>query len=252
VNDWPDVPPTKPSARWAVWAGLVFALVFPSIMGWLDYGVASPEPAAPQSPALIIYLFGKFVQFAALPIVFVMAATGRFPVPSKPSFRGVGLGLAFGVLVALGTIVLYYVFLRDTSVFQDSPAKIRAKLAEYGLNSPLGFIVFAIGVTVPHSLLEEYYWRWFVFGQLRQRLTMPAAVALSSAAFAAFHIFPLNAYLPGHFFSAVLPFAFCVGVGGAVWAWLYERTGTVYAPWLSHLLVDASLFVVGYDLFFVR
>jgi membrane protease YdiL (CAAX protease family) len=120
------------------------------------------------------------------------------------------------------------------------------------MNSPVGFVLFAVGVTVPHSLLEEYYWRWFVFGQLRRRLTLPSAVALSSAGFAAFHIFPLNAYLPGHFFSAVLPFTFCVGVGGATWAWLYERNGTVYVPWLSHLVVDSSLFVIGYDLFFVR
>jgi len=36
------------------------------------------------------------------------------------------------------------------------------------------------------------------------------------------------------------------------WAWLYLRTGAVYAPWVSHMLIDASLFVVGYDLFFVR
>jgi membrane protease YdiL (CAAX protease family) len=49
-----------------------------------------------------------------------------------------------------------------------------------------------------------------------------------------------------------LPFAACVAVGGAVWAWLYQRTNSVYAPWISHLVVDASLFVIGYDLFFVR
>jgi hypothetical protein len=26
----------------------------------------------------------------------------------------------------------------------------------------------------------------------------------------------------------------------------------VYGPWVSHFLVDASLFVIGYDLFFIR
>ena len=34
-------------------------------------------------------------------------------------------------------------------------------------------------------------------------------------------------------------------VGGAVWAWIYERTKTLYAPWLSHLVVDAGIFLLG-------
>jgi membrane protease YdiL (CAAX protease family) len=41
-------------------------------------------------------------------------------------------------------------------------------------------------------------------------------------------------------------------VGGMVWAWLYWRTGSIYAPWLSHLLIDAAIFTAGYDLLFVR
>jgi uncharacterized protein len=39
-----------------------------------------------------------------------------------------------------------------------------------------------------------------------------------------------------------------VAVGGAFWAWLYERTGSIFGPWLSHLLIDAGIFWIGYDL----
>jgi membrane protease YdiL (CAAX protease family) len=39
-----------------------------------------------------------------------------------------------------------------------------------------------------------------------------------------------------------------VAVGGAFWAWLYERTGSIYSAWLSHLLIDAGIFWVGYEL----
>jgi membrane protease YdiL (CAAX protease family) len=237
--------------RFAPWAVLLFALIFPSVMGWLDYVVTPAGQAGPNRATQVAYWTGKLIQFT-LPVVFVTLTTGRFPRPGRPSFRGLWLGLAFGLLVALGTVALYFVFLRDTSVFRDSPAKIQDKLAEFGLNSPAGFVFFAVFVTLAHSLLEEYYWRWFVFGELRRRVSLTTAMALSSFAFGAFHVFPLNAYLPGHFLSAVLPFAACVAAGGAVWAWLYEHTGSVYAPWLSHVLVDASLFVIGYDLFFVR
>ncbi len=56
----------------------------------------------------------------------------------------------------------------------------------------------------------------------------------------------------GRFFGfanwATYLFAACVAVGGAVWAWLYERTGSLVGPWASHLLVDAAIFAVGFDI----
>jgi membrane protease YdiL (CAAX protease family) len=233
------------------WLVLAFALVFPSIMAWLEYGFGSAKSTEDQPATHVLYPIGQALQFS-LPVAFVVVATRRLPRPAKPHLAGMGLALAFGLAVAAGTLLLYYVFLRDTSVFADSPARIKTVLARFGADSPFGFVVFACFVTVPHSLLEEYYWRWFVFGRLRRVVARGWAIGLSSLGFAAFHVFPLNAYLSGHFFSAVLPFTACVAAGGAIWAWLYERTGSVYAPWLSHLIVDASLFVVGYDLFFVR
>ena len=42
----------------------------------------------------------------------------------------------------------------------------------------------------------------------------------------------------------------CVAAGGAMWAWLYQRTGTIYSSWISHLLIDAAILIVGYDMVF--
>jgi membrane protease YdiL (CAAX protease family) len=39
-----------------------------------------------------------------------------------------------------------------------------------------------------------------------------------------------------------------IAVGGAVWAWLYDRSGSLLAPWISHALIDGALFVVGWDM----
>ena len=105
-----------------------------------------------------------------------------------------------------------------------------------------GFIVLT------HSLLEEYYWRWFVFGRLRKFLSFGRAAAASGLAFMAHHVVILGVYLPGHFWSGVVPFSLAIAVGGAVWAWLYQRADSVYPPWLSHAIVDGALFVIGWDL----
>lgn len=41
-----------------------------------------------------------------------------------------------------------------------------------------------------------------------------------------------------------------VAVGGAFWAWLYHRSGSLLGPWISHMLVDAAIFGVSYQLAF--
>jgi membrane protease YdiL (CAAX protease family) len=58
--------------------------------------------------------------------------------------------------------------------------------------------------------------------------------------------------LLGVFFNQTLWLAWLLGsavaVGGIFWAWLYERTGSLFGPWLSHLLIDAGIAWIGYDL----
>ena len=234
-----------------VWIVLAFALVFPSVMAWTEYVVTPAGGRGPNVATQMAYGGGKLAQFA-LPLLAMPLFSRRLPWPAWPTRRGLALGLAFGLAVAAGIMVLYFVFLRDTSVFNETPAKVHGKLQEFGLDSAWGFALFAAFITVLHSFLEEYYWRWFLFGWLQRYLKLAAAIGLSSLGFMAFHVFALHAYLPGHFLSAVVPLSLCVGIGGVVWAWLYHRSGSLFAPWLSHLVVDAALFVVGYDLFFVR
>ena len=106
----------------------------------------------------------------------------------------------------------------------------------------------AIFVVVPHSLLEEYYWRWFVFGQMRKLMPVTVAMVVSSLGFVGHHIVVLNHYFPERFLTATVPYSLGVGVGGAVWAWLNNKTGSVWAPWLSHLIIDAAILAIGWDL----
>ncbi len=240
----------EPAKGWVVALALAFAAGFPSLMAWVEFASGGPGGEGPNRLMQFAYAAGKLFQFS-LPVLCFLLFERRWPWPGRPGFRGLALGVAFGLFVAAGMLGLYAA-LRHQPLFARSPGQIRAKLEEFGLDSPLGFAAFAAFVTLLHSLLEEYYWRWFVFGWLKRYLAFVPAALLSSAGFLAFHIFALNDYLPTHFWSGVVPLSLCIGVGGFVWSWLYYRTGSVYAPWVSHALVDAALFVIGYDLFFVR
>ena len=113
---------------------------------------------------------------------------------------------------------------------------------------PAAFVGMAIFYCVLHSLFEEYYWRWFVYGTMRRHIPVAAANVLSSVGFMLHHVVILGVFFPGRFWLLALPFSFGVAVGGAVWSWIYERTGSLYAAWLSHALIDAAIMIIGYDM----
>ena len=75
------------------------------------------------------------------------------------------------------------------------------------------------------------------------------AILISALGFAAHHVLVLS-----HFFGwwtvPTLLLSAAVAVGGAVWAWLYARAKSLYAPWLSHAIIDAGIFLIGYWMVF--
>ncbi len=206
--------------------------------------------AGDSGPDLIrqgAYGAGKLVQFA-FPLVFVWFWQGRRPCPSRPNMAGVALGLAFGLAVSAGIIAPYFGWLRQSSLIEGMPAWRCQIHVVFGVASFSRYLALALFYVAAHSLFEEYYYRWFLFGRMRVFLPLWPAMALSSLVFMAHHVLVLAAFLPGQFWAAVVPLSLCVAVGGGVWAWLYARTQSLYAPWLSHAIVDAALFAIGWDL----
>jgi membrane protease YdiL (CAAX protease family) len=238
----PDLAP-----RFRTALALAFAMSFPTLLTWL-YFLLLATGGGPANPAQqLAYAAGKCIQFG-FPLAFVWLSTGRRPRSQRPHFEGLALALSIGLLVAAAMLALYFAVLRNSSLLAQTPLRVRHKLEELGANSTGGYVALATFIVVGHSLLEEYYWRWFVFGGLRRLLPLVPALALASLAFMAHHVILLSVYLPGKFWTAALPFSLVIAVGGAVWAWIYERAGSLCAPWLSHLLVDAAIFVIGWDL----
>jgi membrane protease YdiL (CAAX protease family) len=234
-------------ARTCDLAALFFAMGFPSVLSWMEFW-ALPGAGTEPNPALkAVFGLGKAVQFS-VPILYVWLCDRADIRLERPNTRGLALGLGFAALVAVGALGLYFLFLKDSGVFGDTPAKIHQWLTEFNASTPATFLVMALFFSVLHSFLEEYYWRWFVFGRLERWLPWGAAVLVASLAFMAHHVLVLAYYLPGRFWIAAVPFSLCVAGGGVAWAWLYHRSRSLYAVWLSHLVVDAAIMMIGYDM----
>ena len=235
--------PSGQASRRADAAALWAVALFPSLATWLYFVVLAQHPSAAVQAA---YGAEKIVQFA-FPLVWVVMVRRQKLRLARPQAAGMAEGLSMGLAVLAGMLLLYFLWLKPAGYLAAAVAPIAVKAKALGMGSPAQFILGGVLLSSVHALLEEYYWRWFLFGGLRRFMPVAAAVVLSSLAFTAHHVILLAIYFGGMSWATVL-FSLCVAVGGAAWAWIYDRSGSLLGPWLSHLLIDAGIFVVGYDL----
>ena len=224
-------------------AALLFALVFPTLVTVLYFIVLAKQPAPIQQGAFAI---GKLIQFA-FPVIWVIWIQRTRIGWIGPRARDLAAGGAWGLVLLAAALTLYFFVLKPAGVFDQAADAIREKVVGLGASSTPRYVALAIFYCVIHSLLEEYYWRWFVFAQLRRLTSLPTAIVVSGLGFMAHHVCVLAVYFGWESpWTYVLSLA--VAVGGFIWAGMYEKTGSLYGPWISHALVDAAIFIVGYDL----
>lgn len=225
--------------------GRVWLAVFPAMLvpfvGSLAYFVVFRDSAA------VRLLYGATKAFTLLwPLVALRwVLHERWPRPTLGhSVRSaVRFGLASGGLIVLVMAGLQLTPL-GTVLAAGAPA-IREKASSFGIVEH--YWLFALMLSTLHALLEEYYWRWFVYGRLR-RLTAPAIAHLGAGlAFALHHVVIAGVYF-GWGWGLVLGAG--VAIGGVIWSWAYERHQTLLGAWISHILVDLGLMSVGHHLLF--
>jgi uncharacterized protein len=236
-------PPRDSRLDFLRWLGVLLALVFPTFVTWA-YFFRAAEAGQGTQQAVMAGL--KIAQFA-LPLVWTLFILRERIEWQRLSTKGVALGLAFGAAVVLAGWLVFQYVLADSPVFVAATDAIRTKVAGFGIDSLAKYAALAAFYSLAHSLLEEYYWRWFTFGQLRRLIALWPAIIISSLGFTAHHVLVLSLYF-GWWTWPTLLFSASIAIGGAFWAWLYDRTGSLIGPWLSHLLIDAGIFFIGYQL----
>lgn len=183
-------------------------------------------------------------------LVFPMIALRFFPWRKSSSWNlktnlqsgGIGLvvgAIIFGLMLFLTKTPLY-------GVIQSGTTAIAEKSVQLGVYGH--FWLFAAFISIAHSLLEEYYWRWFVYGQCcRKIFNSQAAAWLASLAFG-FHHFVITIQYFDWFWGVL--FGMAVVIAGYIWCWMYESQKSILGSWISHIFADLAIMFVGYQLLF--
>jgi membrane protease YdiL (CAAX protease family) len=194
------------------------------------------------------WLYGATKVFTVLWPVVAVKLILREPWPAlgltqARHARALGGGVISGVLIVGLMFLIWQTPVGD--VVRGSAESIRRKTEDLGVLDH--YWAFGCFIAFLHSFIEEYYWRWFVYGHLRRLMPVAAAHVVAGIAFAAHHVIITTQYFPfdvGFFLGSM------VGVGGIIWSWLYQRQRTLAGAWISHVLVDLGILSIGYKLLF--
>lgn len=156
--------------------------------------------------------------------------------------KSIIIGALSGIFV-IGIIYIFYILFLD--YIQIFSPLILQKASD--LNIINHYILFALFLSIIHSLIEEYYWRMFIFGGLTKITTLPLAYIISGIAFSAHHFLIISQ------FASTAPTIIATGViagAGMYWAWLYRTTHSIFGSWISHICADLIIMYIGYMLIF--
>ena len=230
----------SPSAA-RLWGALLPAMLLPLLASLFYFVFFSHHPAA-----RVAYVLTK-VFTVAWPFLALRLVLGEpFPGPVaglRRWTRALPLGVLAGGLA--GAALLGLMATPAGDIVTGSVEAIRGKANQLGI---LGWYwLFALLLSLVNSLVEEYYWRWFVYGQLRRIMPGWRSHLFAGVAFAAHHVVVTSQFVSlgwGFVAGAV------VALGGVIMSVLYERQGTVAGAWVCHLIVDLCIMGVGYRLLF--
>lgn len=212
--------PFSAAALWRLWPFAAFMLVL-ALRGALPEGSNGALDSR--------WLYGLQAGVAAL-----LLALGwrHYQELHAAAWRGLGgRGLLLSLAVGIGVWVLWITL--DASWMRlGQPSAAFRPLAADG-QMLWGLIALrALGATLVVPLMEELFWRslllrWLQgtpFHQIDPRRVGLRAVLLSSAVFALAHTEWLAAF-----------------VTGVIYAWLYRRTGSLWAPVIAHAVTNGML-----------
>ena len=201
----------------------IFLLVGPTIMIFIGLQMF-------ESVIVAFLLFYGWL--LAVPLLGHGIPRERLKATSKAVMLGVGSGLLFFLFI-YGGLYWLHIYLLDID-------QLRVLLLEWGF-SGRGEIWLVLILLVANPILEEVYWRGYIYEKLRRDGTAKYAILVTSAFYTLYHLLSVIPIFEGLYgLIAVVP----VFIAGIFWGYIREKTGSITAAIIGHVLSDMGIIFV--------
>lgn len=149
-------------------------------------------------------------------------------------FRIIGLGVMSASIILIAYVTLKQ-FIDLTSIKNDLTERL-------GISAS-SFIFVGLYITFGNSLLEEYFFRGFIYANLPKKV----AYTFSPLLFAFYHIPMIILW-----FNIVLIILCFIGLWiiGIIFLKVNEATETIWPSWIIHICADIMIILIGFNLFY--
>jgi uncharacterized protein len=230
-------PPDKPRWRpWTAWVGLIAAFGAALVGAFLVGAVGAAAGSDFGDPSPAVNIVGTIVQDVCLVAsALVFAGMSGRPLPAQFGLRPTPPWKALAWMVA--AFVTFYIVTAVWVAIVGGDTNDEKLPDELGADrSTIALLAVAFLVSVVAPMAEEFFFRGFFYGAMRNwRGVLPAAI-ITGLIFGAIHAG-----------SADWQFLLPLGVFGFVLCLLRERTGSLYPCIVLHCANNSLAFGVSQD-----
>lgn len=193
-------------------------------------------------PGYAIKSLLKIIAFLFIPIGYsYMNKT----IQLKSLFAVKPKGIIHAILIGVGVYVFILTCYFTIGTFFDFSQVTGALNKNVGVNKD-NFVLVALYISFVNSLLEEFFFRGFVFMNLKKLASRKIAYLVSSFAFAVYHVAMMIGWFSIWLFLLLLA---ALIVAGIIFDWLNEKQENIYTSWFVHMFANFSINTVGFILF---
>ncbi|MCZ8538169.1 CPBP family intramembrane metalloprotease [Paenisporosarcina quisquiliarum] len=214
--------------KWTVLFPL-FSILF---LLWIEQGI---------EVSYVWKTLAKVLVFVVFPVLLLRSFTFDFLQIRKTQKKSIYIALGLGLLVA-GTILSTYMLLNDLIDLVALQEDLEKRV---GVTASV-FPFVAVYILLGNSFLEEFFFRGLLVDLLKEsRLKW----FLPSLFFAIYHI---AIFLPWFEWPILLLAVAGLFIGGLVFQWINEKSGTIYPSWIIHIFADIGVLLIGVYMFYIK
>lgn len=186
----------------------------------------------------------KLILFTVVPGIYIYKGKYNFFKDSICNVRKINnikLSIILSALVFI-IIVMTYMIVKQ---YIDIDTLIHEFENKYKINKA-NIIYYGLYITFINSLLEETFFRGFIFLNLKQLGFKKWGYMISSLAFSVYHIANFQ-----NWFSWQVFLLACLGlfIGGSIFNFLDDKPNTFLNSWLVHISADLAIIFIGFKIF---
>lgn len=186
----------------------------------------------------------KLILFTLVPAIYMIKTNQNFlkeSVRNATKINNIKTSFFLGIFVFTIIMITY----KMVQPFIDIDTLINEFENKYEINKN-NIVYYGLYITFINSLLEEGFFRGFIFLNLKKIQLKKWAYVVSSLTFSIYHIANFQ-----NWFSWQVFILACVSlfIGGMIFNYLDDRPNTFFNSWFVHICADIAIILIGFRIF---